>query len=164
MKEIIRSAKVSDAQAIGRLWRRFMAEEPEAVPDPQIDAAEQQWKKRLDEQIATSKVIVVEIAEMVCGFLGYIDSADYPWIPEGVAYVVDIYVAPEARTSTAARRLLCALLEAGRRAYSEVWTNTNVRNKRMRTLLSRFGFVPLSDFTIPDLENQVYFRLVLRNA
>jgi ribosomal protein S18 acetylase RimI-like enzyme len=159
-----RRAEPDDMVAIVGLWKRFMEEEKEAIPDPQVDGVESRWKERLRQQIAGKRVIVAETGRSVCGFLGFIDSTDRVCIPQGVAYVVDLYVAPEARRGSAAKDLFSTLLEAAGGAYSEVWTNTNVRNVRMQKLLKRAGFAPMTGFAIGGLKDNLYYRLFLKGA
>lgn len=152
-------ASAVDVEEIVSLWRRFMIEEQEVVPDANPEEAEKAWTERLVKQIADSKVIVADDGRTTIGFFAFIDHHDHQWIPAGIAYAVDIYVVPEARTSTAARALFEAAAKLLRTAYSETWTNTHVRNKRVQVLLKRAGFVPLDGFEIDGLKDQVYHRL-----
>lgn len=159
MKTTVRYATLLDVASLVALWRRFMAEETAAVPDAQVPAADEGWTRRLREQIEASKILVAELDGVAIGFLGFIDSQDRAWVPYGIVYVVDIYVAPEGRSSAAARGLFRALAVRAGQGYSEIWTNTNRQNGRVRVLLTRAGFVPLDGFTIPGLEDDLYYRL-----
>ena len=158
MKTRTHLASLAEAGETVALWKRFMAEEKEAVPDADPQAAEEGWTERLRNQIADSKLIVAADGGTPVGFLGFIDHNDRPWVPAGVAYVVDIYVVPEARKGTSARALFHAAAELLRAAYSETWTNTHVTNERMQVLLRRAGFESLDDFRIEGLRDQVYYR------
>jgi RimJ/RimL family protein N-acetyltransferase len=155
-----RLAGTEDIRPLVVLWKRFMAEESESVPDACPETHEAAWTARLRTQIDASKVVVVDTGGgELAGFFAFIDHRDRRWVPEGVAYVVDIYVIPEARTSTAANDLFHAAQVLLRAAYSETWTNTHAKNRRMRLLLKRAGFVPLPDFEIEGLRDQIYYRL-----
>ena len=136
-----------------------MTEEEEVVPDANPEEAEETWTERLKKQIADSKVIVADDGRTLIGFFAFIDHDDRQWVPPGIAYVVDIYVIPEARASTAARALFRAAAELLRTAYSETWTNTHVKNKRVQVLLKRAGFGLFDGFEIDGLKDQVYYRL-----
>jgi hypothetical protein len=159
MKILTRMASIADVEEIVSLWRRFMTEEEEVVPDANPEQAEQTWSERLQSQIADSKVIVAEDGRTLIGFFAFIDHEDREWIPAGIAYVVDIYVVPEARASTAARHLFRAASDLLRTEYSETWTNTHLKNKRVQVLLKRAGFGLLDGFEMDGLKHQVYYRL-----
>ena len=154
-----RPACKSDLPTLVELWKRFMAEEHEAVPDSDPAAALAGWSERLRSQIARGQVSVLGEDTGAAGFAAFIDSVDRPWIPEGVAYVVDLYVQPEARRAVAARTLMASLIDRVAEAgYREIWTNTAVTNRRMQVLLQRAGFVMNVGFSIPGLGDQVYLR------
>jgi RimJ/RimL family protein N-acetyltransferase len=158
MKMQTRSAKTTDVPAILSLWKRFMTEEGGVVSGANPLEAEEAWTTRLRTQIADSKVVVADDGHGPVGFFAFIDKRDRDWIPAGVAYAVDIYVAPEARAGTAAKDLFHAATVLLRGEYSETWTNTHVKNKRMQVLLRRAGFEPLHNFRIEGLQDQVYYR------
>jgi len=153
-----RLARAADIGPIVTLWKRFMAEEHEAVPDADPEGAEARWTARLQTQVAESKVVVADRGDALVGFLAFIDHRDRQWVPPGIAYVVDVYVAPEARRTAAARELFRAAADRLRPAYSETWTNTHAGNRRMQLLLRRAGFKPLVGFEIEGLRDQVYYR------
>ncbi len=136
-----------------------MQEEMEAVPDADWRAAEAAWASRLQRQTASGQVFVVAQGQTLIGFLGFIDHADREWIPAGVAYVVDLYVVPEARSSRTARELFRVAADQWRKTYSETWTNTHVGNRRMQVLLQRAGFRAVAGFAVPELKDQKYYRL-----
>ncbi len=159
-----RHAEIEDIRQLVALWKRFMIEENEAVPNANPAQAERPWTTRLQIQIANSKVIVADNDGVLVGFLAFIDARDRPWVPARTAYVVDIYVAPEARETTAAKRLFSAASEMLRASYAETWTNTHTRNRRMQILLKRAGFEPLVGFEIEGLRDPLYYRLDNRVA
>ena len=136
-----------------------MTEEDEAVPDAKPEEVEETWKARLTSQISASKVIVADNGDCLVGFLAFIDSKDRQWVPAGVAYVVDIYVTPEARASAAAKQLFRATAGLLQATYSETWTNTHIKNRRVQILLKRAGFEALDGFEIKGLPDQLYYRL-----
>jgi GNAT superfamily N-acetyltransferase len=156
---IAREAQHQDAAAITLLWRRFMAEETDAVPDADPEAAFPGWQERLHSQIARRMVVLLQEGPHIVGFASFIDSAGRPWVPTGVAYLVDLYLQPESRRGTAAGRLFTALASSAAAAgCTEMWTNTNLRNRRVQLLLRRGGFLPNPGFEIPALQDQLYFR------
>jgi ribosomal protein S18 acetylase RimI-like enzyme len=154
-----RHATIEDTPEIMALWKRFMAEENEAVPDADPEEAEGPWTARLRKLVADSKVIVAISGDVIVGFFAFIDAQDRPWVPAGTAYAVDIYVAPEARRAAATKRLLDAAADLLRARYAETWTNTHIENRRMRRLLERAGFEPLLGFEIQGLRDQAYYRV-----
>jgi ribosomal protein S18 acetylase RimI-like enzyme len=159
MKILARKASAADFEEIVSLWRRFMTEEDEAVSDAKPNGVEEAWKARLVSQISASKAIVADNGDCLVGFLAFIDSDDRQWVPAGVAYVVDMYVSPEARASATAKALFRATAELLQTVYSETWTNTHIKNRRMQILLKRAGFETLDGFEIEGLRDQLYFRL-----
>ena len=156
---IARRARPDDVPAIIELWKLFMVELGVAEPDAGPPTALPNWTERLHSQVSTGYVYVAECGSDIVGFIGFIDSAGPDWIPDGIAYFVDIYVLPEFRRMSAARKLMSALMRAARDAgYKEVWTNTDVENRRAQILLARMGFTDLAGFSIPGMKNQVYLR------
>lgn len=155
---VARVAVEQDKPVIIELWRRFMLEEREAVPVADPDAAMRSWSERLEAQIAREQVVVVVHDDRTVGFAGFIDAGDRAWVPDGVAYVVDFYVVPEARRTRAANRLFQCLFACLDGQYTEAWTNTSMRNRRVQILLRRMGFLPLQGFRIAGLEDQAYYR------
>jgi len=154
IKTSARLATQEDVPALLTLWEEFMR----AVPDADPDAARCYWTERLRVQIEKSQVVIAESNGTPVGFAGFIDSSQRGWIPESVAYVVDIYVVPEARAFHAAKLLFEHLLYSAAQGYTEVWTNTSVQNRHVQILLTRVGFTPLEDFEIPGLNEQLYYR------
>jgi len=148
-----------DVPALLVLWKRFMAEEEDAVPDADAEAASANWLQRLRVQIARQQIYVLETPAGIAGFAGFIVPGSSLSVPSGVAYIVDLYVTPEARRGSGARALMISLMKAITRAgCHEVWTNTALTNTRMRLLLSRAGFVENRGFSFPGLRDQVYLR------
>lgn len=148
-----------DVPALLALWKRFMAEEEDAVPDADAEAAIANWLQRLRVQITRHQVCVLETTAGIAGFAGFIVPGSSLSVPPGVAYIVDLYVAPEARRASGTRALMISLMKAITRAgCREVWTNTAVTNTRMRLLLGRAGFVENPGFSLPGLRDQVYLK------
>jgi ribosomal protein S18 acetylase RimI-like enzyme len=158
MKMKTHIAGLAEAEEIAALWKRFMTEEKEVIPEADPQAAEEGWTERLRNQIADAKLIVAADRRTLVGFLGFIDHNDRQWVPPGVAYIVDIYVVPEARNGTAARALFQAAARLLPATYSETWMNTHMTNRRMQVLLRRAGFESLDDFRIEGLKDQIYYR------
>ena len=158
---VARLALPADAPGLVALWVRFMREESAAVPDAAPESARPHWAARLDTQITKGQALVVSRGRELVGFAAFLDAADRSWIPPHVAYVVDVYVAPEARRTRAAKALFAALMASTQARYAAVWTNTHIRNRRVRVLLTRAGFGPLPGFAITGLEDQVYLQRTL---
>ena len=160
---LVREAIEDDIADVVKLWERFMTEEKDAVPDADPHSARAGWTERLRRQIERRFAFVAIQGQTIVGFIGAIDSAAREWIPEGILYIVDIYVHPPARRTNAARLLFNALQEEARnQGYGELWTNIHPGNRRVQSLLQRRGFLPLDDFRIPGLGDQFYYRKPLK--
>ena len=153
-----RLATQKDIPELLALWQRFMREESDAVPEADPCAALRNWTERLHSQVQKHQAVLVESHGIPVGFAGFIDSSDRSWIPQSVAYVVDLYIVPEARASCAAKLLFGYLINDAAEGYEEVWTNTSAQNKRVQVLLKRVGFIPLGGFEISGLKEQLYFK------
>lgn len=158
MNIVTRFATQQDVPGLVALWEQFMGDERDAVPEADPSAVLANWTDRLLSQIVKSHVVIVETDKTPVGFAGFIDSSERDWIPQSVAYIVDIYVKPEARASSAAKLLFDHLLSSAAQKYSKIWTNTSVENRRVQILLKRAGFIPLDSFEILGLEGQLYFK------
>jgi len=158
---LVRVGRADDTPHIVALWSRFMNEEGEAVPDADETAARASWSARLARQLASENVLVCGESGALTGFLALLDHADRAWIPAGVAYVVDLYVAPEARPHGAAAALIGAARQFLSNRYGAIWTNTHENNRRMQILLRRAGFTPLENFTISGLAEQRYYAVAI---
>lgn len=159
-----RMARPDDAQAITSLWRRFMTEENVAVPASDPEQAISRWSERLHSQIERGQVFVVALGQDTVGFTGFVDSTQVDWLPERVAYLVDIYVLPEARKRGAAKALFEAVMAEASSRYEQIWTNTHEGNRRVQVLLRRAGFEEFSGFEIRGLSDQIYFRRRAKDA
>ncbi len=157
-EQTARVAQPDDAAAVTELWRRFMAEEEDAEPEADAEAALPGWSARLRKQLAKGSVFVLAAGDEIVGFVGYIGSDELQFVPSGAAYIVDMYISPEHRRPGGARTLLAALMQGMAEAgWREVWTNTNVRNRRVQTLLKWWGFEPAPDLVIGGATDQLYF-------
>ncbi len=158
MANMARVAQAQDELAVFGLWRRFMSEENEVISEENAQRNAEAWRERLKRQIAARQVAVLDSANGPAGFLAFISAPERNWVPDGVAYIVDLYIVPEARTSTACWRLWRAAegLLSGR--FRAVWVNTHRQNTRMQTLLKRARFVTLDHFAIAGLSDQLYFQ------
>ena len=159
-----RMACPDDAQTIISLWRRFMAEERVAVPASNPEQVVVRWSERLQSQIEKGQVFLVALGQEPIGFMGFVDSTQAEWAPEKVAYVVDLYVVPEARKRGAAKALFEAVMAEASKRYEQVWTNTHKGNLRAQALFRRAGFQEFSGFEIPWLSDQLYFRKTVKHA
>ena len=155
----VRATVEDDIADIAKLWERFMTEEKAAVPDADPQSALAGWTERLRKQIERRHAFTALQGQTIVGFIGAINAEAREWIPEGILYIVDIYVRPASRRTDAARMLFKALQdEAVNQGYRELWTNTHMGNRRVQTLLQRKGFLPLEGFAIPGSDDQLYYR------
>lgn len=162
---LVREAIEDDVADITRLWEQFMVEEKDAVPDADPQSARTGWMERLRRQIERRHAFTALEEQTIVGFIGALSSEARAWIPEKALYIVDVYVHPAARRTSAARLLFGALQKEARdQGYSELWTNTHVDNRRVQTLLQRKGFLPLDDFHIPGSDDQLYYRKPLKEC
>jgi ribosomal protein S18 acetylase RimI-like enzyme len=157
-----------DMPCIIDLWKQFMEELDTLAPDkhPRITQTSlQHWSERLQLQISHDAVFVGEAHERIIGFIGCIGSLEsHPGqrIPPGIAYIVDLYVIPEARRNHVAFQLMNRLIHAvGEAKYTEVWINTATWNLPAKRLFEKMGFILMTDYQLPHLHNQVYFRRIL---
>jgi RimJ/RimL family protein N-acetyltransferase len=146
------------------LWQRFMLEEDRALIDADPQTHIESWSTRLSTQIKQRKVVVIRQDGEIVGFVGLIDHTDKPWVPLGVAYIVDIYMLPHARSFVAFKMLVNGLLKLVGENYHQVWTNIADSNHRVGALLSRLGFTALKNFHVPGLENQSYLMKTIRET
>ena len=153
-----RIATINDLDGIVQLWLQF-TEEADFIDHTTVDA--KKWSdNRLKPQLEGSKVIVAESDGELIGFIGGIDHQQHDWVPEGVLYVVDLYVLPHARVSNAAHQLYRTAKEMIWSHYREVWTNTHISNRRMQVILKRWKFKPLHNFSVPGAKDQYYYRRI----
>lgn len=172
---VARTAKHEDHPKIVLLWKQLVTEEPQAVDDIDVDSALEKWSWRLEKQIEEKLAFVVERSRKLVGFaccIGRVKEKEtnevksvkeIPLrkrpIPEGVAYITDVYVCPEARISMAAPELMAILENTIRETgFSAIWTNTHIENRPMQAFLKRLGYVNLDDDKIPRREEHLYYK------
>lgn len=142
----IRDLAGRDRGAWRALWRGYCAFYQVAVADEVTEAT---WARLLDP------------AEPMIGLVAC-DAADRPvalahcvlhlntWTTKPVCYLEDLFVAPEARCTGAARALIEALAERGRReGWFRLYWMTKADNHRARALYDRVG--RLTDWVRYDL-------------
>lgn len=161
----VKPAEIHDRDDLIALWQRFMQEQNEAeialALEPTLPT-EQVWTTRLDQQIQQGKITVICRDDTVVGFVGMIDNEDKAWVPLSIAYVVDIYMVPHARSFAAFRQLITGFIDQLNGRYTQVWTNIAADKHRVGALLSRLGFTALKDFHVPDMEDQCYLMKQIR--
>ena len=138
-----------------------------------IEAVKESWRMTTDHTLTVFLIGVLAFFIGIVGFLCYFDKPEVETetqetesrpgkklpIPPGVAFVTDVYVSPEARRSKAATSLFEILEKSAINAgCNAIWTNTNVRNHRIHTVLKHLGFSVMKDFIIPGKEKDVYFK------
>jgi len=171
---IARVAEKEDISAIAVHWKKFVTEEKDAVDDiGDIDSAAEKWSWRLHKMIDAEQAFVVEDNNKIVGFVCYFSKPETEKetkdtespkskklsIPPGVAFVTDIYVCPEARRSKAAISLFQIIEKSAiRNGCTTIWTNTNIRNRRVHIMLKRLGFSVMEGVAFPGKEKDVYFK------
>ena len=163
----VKPAEEHDREVLINLWHQFMHEEHEqemTLAQWPSQTSIKKWAHRLDRQIQQRKITVILKNQTIVGFIGMIDYSDKDWVPTHVAYVVDIYMLPHARSFTAFKQLVDGFSQQVKDRYTQVWTNIASRKHRVGTLLSRLGFAILPDIEVPGLEDQCYLSKTIREA
>lgn len=163
----VKPAEEHDRQALITLWEQFMDEEHEqemALSHEPSQTTLKAWTARLDQQIKEGKITVIEKNQNIVGFIGMIDSQDKTWVPSSVAYVVDLYMLPHARSFIAFKQLISGFIDQVKPRYTQVWTNIASHKNRVGALLSRVGFTVLPDFQVPGMEDQCYLGKTIREV
>jgi len=159
----VRAAMSSDEAALRALWQHFMIEMRGGLA-PTTDDTES-WEKRLHSQLGRNQVLVAKDARGIQGFCGFIDHADRSFVPPGIAFLVDLYVAPAVRGQSLGVTLLRHLVErAAGEGYAGVWTNTDESNRPARRCFTRAGFGVLHGFELPGLTGQRYYRFDMKQT
>ncbi|MAX23932.1 MAG: hypothetical protein CMJ19_05450 [Phycisphaeraceae bacterium] len=161
----VKPAEAHDRDELIQLWKQFMCEEHEqdmALAQTPADDTTDQWATRLEGQIQQGKVTVIGNDEQLVGFIGMIDSDDASWVPTSVAYIVDIYMLPHARSFLAFKQLIEGFTQQVKPRYTQVWTNIAAQKHRVGALLSRLGFTVLQDFEAPGMKDQCYLCKTIR--
>lgn len=157
----VRDAKAAHMAALLRLWQRFMME-LHAGKAPARDETES-WRDRLKLQIGRREVIIAANGLGIRGFAGFIDHTDRAFVPPGVAFLVDLYVAPGFRRQGIAQALLrYVMIRAAGNGHQRMWTNTDEWNEPARRCIEKAGFRVLKGFALPGLTGQNYYEINIK--
>ena len=163
----VKPAEEHDRDVLINLWHQFMNEEHEqemTLAQWPSQTSLKNWVARLDRQIQQGKITVILKNQTIVGFIGMIDYSDKDWVPAHVAYVVDIYMLPHARSFAAFKQLINGFSEQVKDRYTQVWTNIASSKHRVGALLSRLGFAVLPDIEVQGLEDQCYLSKTIRQV
>jgi len=110
----IRAARPQDEAAWRHLWADFIKEGPEPCADA---APASVWQGVHDPASPYALLLAVDAQDRPQGFLLYL-THPWSWSTRPACYLLDLYVAPEARGRGKGRALMDALTAIGR---SEGW-------------------------------------------
>ena len=143
----IRPAEASDADAWLKLWRGYCEALGGNIPD---DVSRGVWARILAEEYPIWCLMACDDAGKPIGIAVYV-LHPHTWSLKTVCYLEDLFVAPEARGSGAARALIDALVALGRQHdWRRVYWHTREHNYRARTLYDRI--TPMTDHLRYDID------------
>jgi len=131
----IRHARAADEARWHALWRDFTSAGPETC-EPGAGAV--LWQRILDPDNPL-RCLIAEDAGRAVGFLVFL-SHPYTWSTRPICYLLDLYVAPEARKQGRARALIDALAAIGHQeGWFKVYWMTQPDNRIAQTLYDRIA-------------------------
>jgi ribosomal protein S18 acetylase RimI-like enzyme len=132
----IRALAARDKAAWRALWRGYCDFYQATIPD---EATEATWARLLDPAQPMLGLVACDAEDRPVGLAHCVLHLN-TWTEKPVCYLEDLYVAPEARGGGAARALIEALAERGRRAgWLRLYWMTKADNRRARALYDRVG-------------------------
>jgi ribosomal protein S18 acetylase RimI-like enzyme len=132
---VVRAAVAADEGDWRRMWNDFLALDTERCPQSATDAV---WRHAL-EASHPMKLLMAVAGEARLGFLLY-TTHDYSRSVRRVAYLLDFYVAPEARGRGIGQALIAALADLGRaEGWLKIYWMTQADNDEARRLYDKFG-------------------------
>jgi GNAT superfamily N-acetyltransferase len=142
----IRAARAEDHERWRLLWRGYCDALDGVVPDAVTDGV---WRRIL----ASEEPIFCLVASLpgtpVVGIANYV-LHPHTWSLQTICYLEDLFVAPEARGSGAARALIDGLVALGKtQNWRRVYWHTHDNNYRARTLYDRV--TPRTDYVRYDI-------------
>jgi ribosomal protein S18 acetylase RimI-like enzyme len=134
-RPLIRPAEANDETHWRRMWDDFVALDTEKCPRSATDFI---WRNTLDPLHPMQQLVAVD-GESRLGFLLY-TTHDFSRSVRPVAYLLDFYVAPEARGRGIGRALIAHLADVGRaQGWLKVTWMTQPDNAEARRLYDQFG-------------------------
>jgi GNAT superfamily N-acetyltransferase len=142
----IRELEAHDKAAWLVLWRGYCDFYKTAVPDA---VTETTWARLIDPAQPMVGLVACDAADRPVALAHCVLHLN-TWSEKPVCYLEDLFVAPEARCTGAARALIEALAEQGRReGWLRLYWMTKSDNHRSRALYDRIG--RLTDWVRYDL-------------
>jgi GNAT superfamily N-acetyltransferase len=141
-----RPAEAADQAEWQRLWLLYCETLGAVLAEPVTAAT---WRRILAPDQSIWCLVVAGADGRLVGFANYL-LHPHTWSARLVCYLEDLFVAPEARGSGAARALIDALTERGRaNGWRRIYWHTHEDNYRARTLYDRV--TPRTDYVRYDI-------------
>ena len=145
--QLIRPAREQDRGAWSALWADYCTALDGVVTASATDGL---WSAILDDGKPVGCLLAEGDAGTLEGFANYV-LHPHTWSLRSVCYLEDLYVAPSARGSGAARALIAGLEELGRRHdWRRVYWHAHETNYRARALYDRI--TPRTSYVRYDIE------------
>jgi GNAT superfamily N-acetyltransferase len=142
----IRAARAEDHERWRRLWRGYCDALGGVVPDTVTDGV---WRRILAPEEPIFCLVASLPGTPIIGIANYVLHSN-TWSLQMVCYLEDLFVAPEARGSGAARALIEGLVTLGKtQNWRRVYWHTHDNNYRARTLYDRV--TPRTDYVRYDI-------------
>jgi ribosomal protein S18 acetylase RimI-like enzyme len=132
----IRAARPEDEAAWRRMWADFIKEGPEPCGE---DAPASVWRGVHDESSPYALLLAVDEQDRPQGFLLSV-THPWSWSARPACYLLDLYVAPEARGQGKGRALMEALAAQGRReGWLKIYWMTQADNATAQRLYDKLA-------------------------
>jgi ribosomal protein S18 acetylase RimI-like enzyme len=132
----IRAARPADEAAWRRMWADFIKEGPEPCAE---EAPTSVWRGVHDESSPYGLLLAVDEQDRPQGFVLYVIHP-WSWSARPACYLLDLYVAPEARGQGKGRALMEALAAQGRReGWLKIYWMTQADNATAQRLYDKFA-------------------------
>jgi ribosomal protein S18 acetylase RimI-like enzyme len=130
----IRPARPKDEAAWRRMWADFIKEGPEPCS---AEAPSSVWQGVLDPHSPYSMLLAVDGQEKPQGFVLYL-THPWSWSTKRACYLLDLYVAPEARGQGKGRLLIDTLAALGKReGWLKIYWMTQANNAMAQRLYDK---------------------------
>lgn len=136
MAVTIRPLQTEDRPIWAELWQGYLEFYQTALPARVYDAT---FAALLSDDPHSPSCLLAEADGRIIGLVHYLFHA-HCWRPEGICYLQDLFVTPEARTCGAGRALIEAVYQAAdARGVQGVYWLTQEFNTSARSLYDRVG-------------------------
>ncbi len=136
MAAMIRNAKAKDRERWLAMFAGLVATGPEpCAPDAPVFV----WECVRDAEQSMKLLIAADPGDRAIGFALYL-THPYSWSRRPVAYLLDLYVEPEARGAGLGRALIERLAEIGRaEGWMKIYWMTQADNEKAHALYSKLA-------------------------